>query len=108
MVLRWPTDGRGDPHRLAEFDEPPSQICLRSVKRPGTERTTPVKLEGEISSAEGFDSNGGGELLTFDIREEKLWNVVMIPFIGMQVDDAILIADDFNGFMHFMERELES
>ena len=108
MVLRWPTDGRGDPHRLAEFNEPPSQICLRSVERPGTEWTTLVKIAGGISSAEEFDSNGGGELFAIDMHEEKLWNVIMVPFIGMQVYDAILIADDFNGFVHYPGRELES
>ena len=65
-------------------------------------------VEESIPGFLGFGSNGGGEMLAFDMRGEKPWNVVMIPFIGMQVEEAILIADDFNEFVHFMGRELES
>lgn len=65
-------------------------------------------VEESVPGFLGFGSNGGGEMLAFDMRGEKPWNVVMIPFIGMQVEEAILIADDFNEFVHFMGRELES
>lgn len=70
--------------------------------------TKGYNVEESVPGFFGFGSNGGGEMLAFDMRGEKPWNVVMIPFIGMQADEAILIADNFNEFVRFMGRELES
>ena len=53
----------------------------------------------------GFGSSGGGELLAFDMRGGKPWKIVMIPFIVMQVEDAIVIADDFGTFVQSIGRE---
>lgn len=50
----------------------------------------------------GFGSNGGGEMLAFDTRKNKSWKVVMIPFIPMTTEDAIVIADDFKAFVQAM------
>ncbi len=47
----------------------------------------------------GFGSNGGGELLAFDTRDNSPWKVVMVPFIPMDVEEAIVIADDFPTFV---------
>lgn len=47
----------------------------------------------------GFGSNGGGELLAFEMIQGKPWKVVMIPFIPMEVDEAITIANDFEEFV---------
>ncbi len=54
----------------------------------------------------GFGSSGGGEMLAFDMRDGKPWKIVMIPFIVMQIEDAIVIADDFGAFVQSMGREL--
>jgi len=50
----------------------------------------------------GFGSNGAGELLAFDIRGVKPWPIVMVPFIPMQLDDAIQIAGSFEEFSAFI------
>jgi hypothetical protein len=49
-----------------------------------------------------FGSDGGGEMLAFDIREGKPWKVVMIPFIPMTADHAVTIAEDFEAFVRAM------
>jgi hypothetical protein len=54
----------------------------------------------------GFGSNGGGELLAFDMKHGKPWKVVMIPFIPMEANKAIIIANDFVGFIQAMGRDL--
>jgi hypothetical protein len=53
----------------------------------------------------GFGSSSGDEMLAFDLRGGKPWKIVMIPFIVMQVEDAIIIADDFGAFVQSMGRE---
>lgn len=53
----------------------------------------------------GFGSSGGGELLAFDIREPASRRVYMIPFIPMVLDEAVLIADDFDAFIKAMGQE---
>jgi len=47
----------------------------------------------------GFGSNGGGELLAFDIRGLIPWPIVMIPMIPMDAKEAIQIAPDFISFL---------
>jgi hypothetical protein len=42
-----------------------------------------------------FGTNGGGELLVFDTSGAEPFSVLMVPFIPMQVDHAIRIADSF-------------
>lgn len=44
-----------------------------------------------------FGSNGGGEAFAFDTRDVKL-PIVMVPFIGMSLVDAILVAGSFEDF----------
>ncbi|HWV14979.1 MAG TPA: SMI1/KNR4 family protein, partial [Cellvibrio sp.] len=41
-----------------------------------------------------FGSNGGGEGYGFDLRSETM-KIVSIPFIGMDLDCAIVVASDF-------------
>jgi hypothetical protein len=53
----------------------------------------------------GFGSNGGGELLAFDTRRGPPWPVVMVPFIGMDADDVVEIAKDFEGFLQATGRD---
>ncbi len=55
----------------------------------------------------GFGSSGGGELLAFDTRMPPPWKIYMIPFIPMQEEQAICIADDFEAFIHAMGKEQE-
>ena len=46
-----------------------------------------------------FGSSGGGEWFAFDTRGQKPWKVVMLPFIPMDIKEAIVIADDFIAFI---------
>jgi hypothetical protein len=43
----------------------------------------------------GFASNGGGELIAFDMRGGAPYPVVMVPFIPMQFDDIVQICSSF-------------
>lgn len=45
-----------------------------------------------------FGTNGGGELLAFDMRHEDERRVFMIPMIPMSESDAVEIAPDFETF----------
>jgi len=44
-----------------------------------------------------FGSNGGGEALAFDRRYDK-WPVVMVPFIPLDIREAVRIAPSFATF----------
>jgi hypothetical protein len=46
----------------------------------------------------GFGSNGAGELLAFDLRGPTPPRVVMVPFIGMNPAEAIIVATSFESF----------
>ena len=46
-----------------------------------------------------FGSNGGGEAFAFDTREAENMKIRMVPFIGMSLQDAKLIADTFEDFL---------
>lgn len=49
-----------------------------------------------------FGSNGGGEGFGFDIRN-KPYKIVQIPFIGMDMETAIKIADNFTQLLEKMK-----
>lgn len=44
----------------------------------------------------GFASNGGGELIAFDMRGCDPFPVVMVPFIPMDACEAVQIAPSFD------------
>ena len=45
-----------------------------------------------------FGSSGGGEAFAFDLRDASLV-IVMVPFIGMCLNDAIPLAKSFDEFI---------
>jgi len=49
-----------------------------------------------------FGSSGGGEAFAFDTRDPK-FPIVMVPFIGMRMEDAILVAGSFEEFLSALE-----
>lgn len=53
----------------------------------------------------GFGSNGGGELLAFDVRGGEPYPIVMVPFIPMQVEDAVKIAGSFEELRKFIGKQ---
>ncbi len=64
------------------------------------------EIEKNIPGFFGFGSNGGGELLAFDLRSNKKCELVMIPFIPMSEDEAIVIANDFEEFIKAIGKDL--
>lgn len=46
-----------------------------------------------------FGSNGGGEAFAFDIRGTEGMKIRIVPFIGMSLRDAKLIAETFENFL---------
>ena len=46
----------------------------------------------------GFGSNGGGECLAFDLRDAGAGRIVMVPFIGMDLREAVVVAENFDQF----------
>jgi len=52
----------------------------------------------------GFGSNGGGELLTFDLGGGEPSPIVMVPFIPMELSEAVRIADSFDDFCRHIGR----
>jgi hypothetical protein len=55
----------------------------------------------------GFASNGGGELIAFDHRTGAPFPIVMVPFIPMDVREAIQIARSFDSFLHLIGKRLD-
>lgn len=50
----------------------------------------------------GFGSNGGGEMFAFDLRVSSC-PVLMVPFIGMSLEDAFVVAGGFTQFIRRMQ-----
>jgi len=55
----------------------------------------------------GFGSNGGGELLAFDMRHGAPYPVVMIPFIPMEAREARPVAATFAEFRTLLGKRWE-
>lgn len=51
-----------------------------------------------------FGTNGGGEAYGFDLRNQD-YTVVMIPFIGMEWDQAIMKGKTFSDFLEHLFNE---
>ena len=49
----------------------------------------------------GFGGDGGGEAFAFDTRRVP-FPIVIVPLIGMSIDDAIPVANSFSGLFHRM------
>jgi len=45
-----------------------------------------------------FGSDGGGEAYAFDIRSQTI-SIVRVPFVGMDVNLAVRVADNFDQFI---------
>lgn len=46
-----------------------------------------------------FGSNGGGEAFAFDSRVPGK-PIVSVPFVGMELDEAVPVGENFDGFLH--------
>ncbi len=65
------------------------------------------ELEEELPGFFGFGSNGGGEMLAFDMRGPQPWPIVMVPFGPLEAEFAVRIADDFLAFADAIGRKLD-
>ena len=68
----------------------------------------PFNKEYEVSEyAPGlllFGTNGGGECFGFDYRSPDRV-IVQVPAIGMSLNDTLVIAPTFHGFLAFLGRQ---
>jgi hypothetical protein len=63
------------------------------------------EVQRHLQGFMAFGTNGGGELLAFDTRRGQPYAVVAVPFIPMQAEDALRIADSFEEFCTLMGHE---
>ncbi len=52
----------------------------------------------------GFGTSGGGDLLAFDTRAGTPYPVVAVPFIPMEEDSVVQVADSFAAFREHIGR----
>jgi cell wall assembly regulator SMI1 len=52
-----------------------------------------------------FGSNGGGEAFAFDLRAQVEQSVVSIPFVGMDLSEALPLAKTFDGFLEQLAQQ---
>jgi len=55
----------------------------------------------------GIGSSSGGEMIAFKINEPNKWSVYRIPFVGMEEESAIMIAENFEAFSKSIGQEIE-
>lgn len=71
----------------------------------------PFNRDAEVSEYAdglvGFGSDGGGEMFAFDTRFQPP-PVVIVSFIGMSHEEAVVVADDFTGLLRRMTRDAGS
>ena len=65
------------------------------------------EVDEELPGFFGFGSNGGGEMLAFDMRSGQPWPVVMVPVGSLEPDFVVKIADDFLTFADAIGRRLK-
>ena len=56
----------------------------------------------------GFASNGGGELLAFDVRGQEPFPIVVVPLIPMDVRVVVQIARSFDEFSDLIGKECDA
>jgi hypothetical protein len=61
------------------------------------------KIDDSVAALFLFGSDGGGEAFAFDTRSDPPL-IVVVPFIGMDFENAKLIAPSFNSFLQFLYR----
>ena len=52
-----------------------------------------------------FGSSGGGEAFAFDLRFGGNKPVVSVPFVGMDLSEALPIAETFDGFLEHLAQQ---
>ncbi len=55
-----------------------------------------------------FGSNGGGEMLAFDLRNQEPFPVVALPHIGFDAEDAMFVAHSFHEFVNHLGKKCQN
>jgi hypothetical protein len=63
------------------------------------------QVDKQLPGFFGFGGNGGGELFAFDTRVSQLRRVVMVPFIPLKEQYALVVAESFEEFLQAMGHE---
>jgi hypothetical protein len=69
------------------------------------ERNKAYEVADRYPGFVAFGSNGGGEMLAFDLRCAGTCPIVALPFIGLDVEEAMPVAPDFSAFVKQLGRE---
>jgi hypothetical protein len=54
------------------------------------------RVAASVPGLFGFGSNGGGELIAFDFRAAGCVRIVMLPFMPMDLEEAVVISESFD------------
>lgn len=68
------------------------------------ENNNGYEVEKCVPGLFGFGSNGGGDLLAFDTRGGAPYPIVTVPFVGMEPEQAVMIATDFEDLLRHIRR----
>src|SRR5476649_309973 len=83
---------------LTHDDAEPGYVVLWPLEEIA-KNNSDVEIEMYAPDFVAFGGNGGGELLVFDATGA----VFMLPMIGMEPDDAIRIAENFQELVNRLE-----
>jgi hypothetical protein len=97
-LLRSSTGGSGDLARQ------PGWFVLWSAREVMPQNQA-YKVQQQVPGFIAIGTNGGGGLLAFDARRGQTYPVVSIPFIPMQEQEALQIADSFEEFRTLLGQE---
>ena len=84
----------------------PGWFCLWAAEDV-IERNKGYEIDKELPGYFGFGSNGAGELFAFEITQGEPWKIVIIPFIPMEANYAIVIANNFEEFIQAIGLEYD-
>jgi hypothetical protein len=62
------------------------------------QRNAGYRVPETLAGFLAFGSSGGGEMLAFDTRRGLPYPVVAVPFIPMEADQALVVAQSFGAF----------
>ena len=89
-------------HSEEEFFVPKNEL-IYTLWKPGEieKLNLAYKTEEFIPGFIGFGTDGGDELLSVNLKDGKVYSV---PFIPMEIKEAVEIARDVNEFLTFRKK----
>lgn len=83
----------------------PFTLCLESAESAAANKNGGTYTEF-FQNFFVFGSNGGGDLLAFDLRGTRPWPIVAIDATNIDLDESVdLVAEEFQSFVGFIGRQ---